>query len=318
MIDREAKIYIPGHKGLVGSAIVRKFLSEGFSNLVMFDSKSFDLRNQRKVEELFEAESPEYVIIAAAKVGGILANNMFRAEFIYDNLMIEANLIHNAYKHKVKKLIFLGSSCIYPKITPQPIKEEQLLAGYLEKTNEPYAVAKIAGVKLCENYFRQYDSNFYSVMPTNLYGPNDNFDLKSSHVLPALIRKIHEAKENNSDVIEVWGTGKPRREFLFVDDLADAIFYLFENIDARDIYSKNISHLNIGAGQDVPISELTELIKNIIDYKGNIRYDFTKPDGTPQKLLDVTRIRNLGWKHKTGLKEGIRKTYEWFVNNYKL
>ena len=244
-------------------------------------------------------EKPEVVIVAAAKVGGILANNTYRAEFIYDNLMIEANIIHNAYKAGVEKLIFLGSSCIYPKLAPQPLKEEYLLSDYLEFTNEPYAIAKIAGIKLCENYYRQYGCNFYSVMPTNMYGPNDNFDLNTSHVLPALIRKFHEAKEKNQKEVVIWGTGKPLREFLFVEDLADAILFLFENVDAKDLYEKGISHLNIGTGKDITINELAELIAEIIGFKGKIIHDSSKPDGTPRKLLDVSRLNSLGWKYKT-------------------
>lgn len=318
------KIYIAGHTGMVGSAILRRLKLEGYSNFVLRTSKELDLRNQRAVNDFFEAEKPEIVIIAAAKVGGILANNTYRAEFIYDNLMIETNIIHASYLNNVEKLIFLGSSCIYPKLAPQPLKEEYLLSGYLEYTNEPYAIAKIAGIKLCENYYKQYGCNFYSVMPTNLYGPNDNFDLETSHVLPALIRKFHEARgiqkakvKSKNEIVTVWGSGKPRREFLYVDDLADAIYFLMNKIDAKDIYKEGISHLNIGTGEDITISELAELIKKIIGYQGEIIYDTTKPDGTPRKLLDVTRINNLGWKHKTSLEEGIKKTYEWFISNRK-
>lgn len=309
---------------MVGSAILRRLKLEGYSNFVLRTSKELDLRNQRAVNDFFEAEKPEIVIIAAAKVGGILANNTYRAEFIYDNLMIETNIIHASYLNNVEKLIFLGSSCIYPKLAPQPLKEEYLLSGYLEYTNEPYAIAKIAGIKLCENYYKQYGCNFYSVMPTNLYGPNDNFDLETSHVLPALIRKFHEARgiqkakvKSKNEIVTVWGSGKPRREFLYVDDLADAIYFLMNKIDAKDIYKEGISHLNIGTGEDITISELAELIKKIIGYQGEIIYDTTKPDGTPRKLLDVTRINNLGWKHKTSLEEGIKKTYEWFISNRK-
>jgi len=335
---------------MVGSAILRKLRKEGYTNLVLRTSKELDLRIQNAVNDFFEAEKPEVVIIAAAKVGGILANNTYRAEFIYDNLMIEANIIHASYMNSVSKLIFLGSSCIYPKLAPQPMKEEYLLSGYLEYTNEPYAIAKIAGIKLCENYYKQYGCNFYSVMPTNLYGPNDNYNLETSHVLPALIRKFHDAKErmnkesriketslNTNDApstmheepstkhpalstkhdarrtVVVWGSGKPRREFLYVDDLADAIYFLLNKIDAKDVYEQGISHLNIGTGQDLTIAELAELIKNIIGFEGQIVYDTTKPDGTPQKLLDVTRIHNLGWKHRTSLEDGIRKAYEAFL-----
>ena len=258
------------------------------------------------------------MVVAAAKVGGILANNIYRAEFIYNNLMIEANIIHAAFKAGVEKLIFLGSSCIYPKLAPQPIKEEYLLTDTLEFTNEPYAIAKIAGIKLCESYYRQYGSNFYSVMPTNLYGKYDNFDLKTSHVLPALIRKFHEAKLNEApgkNKVEIWGSGKPKREFLYVDDLADAIYFLMENVNSKDIYENNITHLNIGTGEDLTISELADKIKNVVGFEGEIVYDSSKPDGTPRKLLDVSRIRSLGWKHKFSLEEGLKKTYEWFLNN---
>jgi len=315
MINKKAKIYIAGHRGMVGSAILRKYRNEGYENLITRKRTELDLINQAKVERFFEEEQPEYVIIAAAKVGGILANNIYRAEFLYDNLMIEANLIHAAHKYNVKKLLFLGSSCIYPKMAPQPMREEYLLSGYLEYTNEPYAIAKIAGIKLCENYYKQYGSNFFSVMPTNLYGPNDNFDLKTSHVLPALIRKIHEAKIQKNDFVEVWGTGKPRREFLYVEDLADAIFYLMNKIDAKNLYENGITHMNIGTGEDIAISELVEIIKKNVGYDGNIKYDRTKPDGTPRKLLDVSRLHNLGWKHTTNLEKGIHKTYNWYLNN---
>jgi GDP-L-fucose synthase len=318
----DKKIYIAGHTGMVGSAVLRRLKSEGYTNFVLKTSKELDLRNQKAVDDFFESEKPEVVIIAAAKVGGILANNTYRAEFIYDNLMIEANITHASYINKVEKLIFLGSSCIYPKLAPQPMKEEYLLSGYLEYTNEPYAIAKIAGIKLCENYYKQYGCNFYSVMPTNLYGPNDNFDLHTSHVLPALIRKFHEGQEQlkikkakgKSEVV-IWGTGKPKREFLYVDDLADAIYFLMNKVDAEDLYEQGITHLNIGTGEDITISELAELIKRIVGYEGEIIYDTSKPDGTPRKLLDVTRIHQLGWKHKTGLEDGIKMTYEWFVNN---
>ncbi len=327
MLDKYSKIYIAGHRGMVGSAIKRKFEAEGFENIVTRTHSELDLTRQNEVENFFEKERPEYVILAAAKVGGILANNTYRAEFIYENLMIEVNVIHAAYKYGVKKLLFLGSSCIYPKFANQPIKEEELLSGYLEKTNEPYAIAKIAGIKLCENYYLQYGSNFFSVMPTNLYGPNDNFDLETSHVLPALIRKFHEAKQRSAPSVQrsvdsknevvIWGTGKPKREFLYVDDLADAVYFLMNKIDAKDIYEKGISHLNIGTGEDLSISELAELIKKIIGYKGEIVYDTTKPDGTPRKLLDVSSIHKLGWKHSTSLEDGIKRTYEWFVGKVR-
>lgn len=314
---KNKKIYVAGHRGMVGSAIVRKLEKEGCTNLILRTFKELDLTRQEQVEKFFNEEKPEVVIDAAAKVGGILANNTFRAEFIYDNLMIESNLIHNSYLHKVEKLIFLGSSCIYPRLAPQPLKEEYLLSDYLEKTNEPYAIAKIAGIKLCENYYLQYGCNFFSVMPTNLYGPNDNFDLETSHVLPALIRKFHEAKINNSPNVILWGTGKPLREFLHVDDAANAIYFLAENINAIDIYEKGIAHLNIGTGEDLSINDLANLISLIVGYEGEIIYDSSKPDGTPRKLLDVSRLKQLGWQCKIPLEEGIKQTYEWFKNNFK-
>lgn len=311
------KIYVAGHNGMVGSAITNELKNRGYKNLILKGYPGLDLIRQNEVEEFFKKEEPEVVIAAAAKVGGILANNTYRAEFIYDNLMIEANLIHNSYKYGVKKLIFLGSSCIYPKLAPQPLKEEYLLSDYLEFTNEPYAIAKIAGIKLCENYYRQYGCNFYSVMPTNLYGSNDNFDLKTSHVLPALLRKFHEAKMNNKNEVEIWGTGNPKRELMFVEDLADAILFLMKNVEANDIYEKGISHINIGTGKDLSISELAKLISEIVGFKGRIIYDTTKPDGTPRKLLDVSRINSLGWKYKTELEDGIKKTYKWFLERNK-
>ena len=312
-MNRNKKIYIAGHGGMVGSAIKRSLEEKGYSNLLLKTLNELDLRKQADVSSFFETEKPEVVIVAAAKVGGILANNSFRAEFLYDNLMIQTNIIHSAYVNKTDKLIFLGSSCIYPRLAPQPLKEEYLLSGYLEYTNEPYAIAKIAGIKMCENYYKQYNCNFYSVMPTNLYGHNDNFDLKTSHVLPALIRKFHEAKVNKSDSVMLWGSGKPLREFLYVDDMADAITFLLDKIEAKDLYEQGITHLNIGTGKDLPISDLAALISEIVGFEGKIIYDATKPDGTPRKLLDVARINNLGWKYKTELKEGIKKTYEWFL-----
>lgn len=308
------KIYVAGHTGMVGSAITREFQKRGFNNLILKNYTELDLKRQDDVEKFFKEVKPEIVIVAAAKVGGILANNTFRAEFIYDNLMIEANIIHNAHTAGAEKLIFLGSSCIYPKLAQQPLKEEYLLSDYLEFTNEPYAIAKIAGIKLCENYYRQYDSNFFSVMPTNMYGPNDNFDLQTSHVLPAFIRKFHEAKEKNQSEVIIWGSGKPLREFLFVEDLADAILFLMENVNAKDLYDNGISHLNIGTGKDLTILELAKLISDITGYKGKIVNDSTKPDGTPRKLLDVSRINALGWKYKTELREGIERTYKWYLN----
>jgi GDP-L-fucose synthase len=314
---KEKKIYVAGHRGMVGSAITKELEIKGYKNLLLKNLSELNIIRQADTEDFFKSENPDIVIIAAAKVGGILANNTYRAEFIYDNLMIESNIIHSAFKNGVEKLIFLGSSCIYPKLAPQPLKEEYLLSDYLEFTNEPYAIAKIAGIKLCENYYRQYGSNFISAMPTNLYGPNDNFNLETSHVLPALIRKFHEAKLNGNEKssVEIWGSGKPKREFLFVEDLAEAIVFLMENINAQDLYEKGISQLNIGTGEDLSISELAGLVSDVIGFKGDIVYDSSKPDGTPRKLMDVSRINNLGWKYKTSLKEGIEKTYEWFLNN---
>jgi GDP-L-fucose synthase len=302
-MEKQAKIYISGHRGMVGSAILRKLQSEGFENIVTRNSSEFDLRNQQAVNEFFEQEKPEYVFLAAAKVGGIHANNIYRAEFIYDNLMIEANVIHASYLHKVKKLMFLGSSCIYPKMAPQPLKEEYLLTGLLEETNEPYAIAKIAGIKLCDAYRSQYGCNFISVMPTNLYGPNDNYDLNTSHVLPAMMRKMIVAKQTNAPFVEIWGSGSPRREFLHVDDLAEACFYLMQN------YSQ-AGFLNIGTGEDITIRELALLIKEIVGYSGEVKQDTTKPDGTPRKLMDVSKLNSLGWNASISLPEGIKKVYE--------
>ena len=306
------KIYLAGHNGMVGSAIFRELDKQGYKNLVYKDLSELDLRKQNDVEKFFNENTPEMVIIAAAKVGGILANNTYRAEFLYDNLMIEANLIHASYINKVEKLIFLGSSCIYPKLAPQPLKEEYLLSDYLEYTNEPYAIAKIAGIKLCENYYKQYGSNFISAMPTNLYGPYDNFNLETSHVLPALIRKFHEAKVERKEFVTIWGTGKPLREFLFVEDLAEAIVFMTEKVNAKDLYDNNITHLNVGSGKDISISDLANLISEITGYIGKIIYDSSKPDGTPRKLMDVSRINSLGWQYKTELKDGIIKTYDFF------
>ena len=315
---KEKKIYLAGHTGMVGSAIKKGLEDNGYKNLLVKDFPDLNLMRQDETEKLFEEEKPEVVIIAAAKVGGILANNTLRAEFIYDNLMIEANVINAAYKNDVEKLIFLGSSCIYPKLAPQPLKEEYLLSDYLEITNEPYAIAKIAGIKMCENYYRQYGCNFYSVMPTNMYGPFDNFDLQTSHALPALIRKIYEAKKRNEKSVVIWGTGKPKREFLYVEDFADAIIFMMENVEAKDLYEKGISHINIGSGKDLTINELAELIADVIGFKGKIAHDESKPDGTPRKLMDVSRINSLGWKYKTELKDGITKTYEWFLKNFEV
>ena len=301
---------------MVGSAITRKFTAEGCKNIVTRELDDLDLIRQDQVEKFFEQEKPEYIIVAAAKVGGILANNTYRAQFIYENLMIESNIIHAAYQYGVEKLLFLGSSCIYPKLATQPLKEESLLTGLLEYTNEPYAIAKIAGIKLCESYYKQYGSNFLSVMPTNLYGPYDNFNLETSHVLPALIRKFHQSKIDNRQSVEVWGTGTPKREFLYVEDLADAIYFIMQNVNAPDLYDKGISHINIGSGEDLQICELVEIIKEVTGFKGEIKYDTTKPDGTPRKLMDITRLHELGWKHKTDIRTGIKQAYEWFVENY--
>jgi GDP-L-fucose synthase len=310
------KIYMAGHAGMVGSAICRQLVKRNYLNIITKNLSELDLTRQVDVEEFFKRENPQIVIVAAAKVGGILANDMFRAEFIYDNLMIESNIINSAYKNGVQKLIFLGSSCIYPKLAPQPLKEEYLLSGYLEYTNEPYAVAKIAGIKLCENYYHQHGCNFFSVMPTNLYGFNDNFNLNTSHVLPALMRKFHEAKIKSLPEVVVWGSGTPKREFLFVDDLAEAVVFLLEKIDAKDIYNAGISQINIGMGEDLTINELAELIAEVVGFKGKIVYDSSKPDGTPRKLMDVSRINNLGWKAKTDLKSGIHTTYQWYLEKF--
>lgn len=314
---QDKTIYIAGHAGMVGSAIKRKLESENFSNLIYRDYPGLNLAMQTEVAQFFSEYKPQIVIIAAAKVGGILANNTYRAEFIYDNLMIESNIIHAAYLNKVEKLIFLGSSCIYPKLAPQPLKEEYLLSGYLEFTNEPYAIAKIAGIKLCENYYRQYGANFYSIMPTNMYGQNDNFNPETSHVLPALIRKFHLAKVQKLPSVTLWGSGKPRREFLYVEDFAEAVVFLLQNVEAKDIYEQGISHINIGTGKDLTITELAEIVSDVIEYSGKIEYDRTKPDGTPRKLLDVSRINNLGWKYRTELREGIEKTYRWYLTAVK-
>jgi len=298
-----SSIYIAGHRGMVGSAIVRNLKKRGFENLILKTSSELDLRNQAAVNAFFEKEKPEYVFLSAAKVGGIVANNTFRGEFIYENLMIQSNVIHAAWKNGVKKLLFLGSSCIYPKMCEQPIKEEYLLNGFLEATNEPYAIAKIAGLKMCESYRRQYGVDMIAAMPTNLYGPNDNYDLNNSHVLPALIRKFHEAKINNFPSDEIWGTGSPKREFLHVDDLAEACFYLMEN------YS-DVQHVNVGTGVDVSIKELALLVKDLVAYPGELIFNSDKPDGTPRKLLDVSKINTLGWKHKINLKDGVSLVLE--------
>ena len=305
-MNKNSKIYVAGHTGLVGSAIVRKLESSGYTNLVLKNYPGLDLKNQGEVNAFFENEKPDYVILAAAKVGGIHANNTFPAEFIYDNLMIESNIIHAAYMNNVIKLLFLGSSCIYPKFAQQPIKEKYLLTGLLEPTNEAYAIAKIAGIELCKFYRRQYGCNFISAMPTNLYGINDNFNLETSHVLPALIRKFHEAKINNQQEVIIWGTGKPKREFLFVDDLADALLFLMNNYDGE-------TQINVGTGEDISILDAAKLVAKVVGFNGEIKHDLSKPDGTPRKILDVSRIDEVGWKHKTSLEEGIRISYNWYL-----
>ncbi|MCT7489206.1 GDP-L-fucose synthase [Aliarcobacter cryaerophilus] len=346
-MNKNSKIYVAGHRGLVGSAIVKNLVSKGYTNIITRTHSELDLINQKAVEEFFENEKPEYVILAAAKVGGIVANNTYRADFIYENLQIQNNVIHQSYVHKVKKLLFLGSTCIYPKEAPQPMSEDSLLTSPLEYTNEPYAIAKIAGIKMCESYNIQYGTNFISVMPTNLYGPNDNFDLEKSHVLPALIRKIHlakllneekyeevikdlnvstldEAKEYlskfgvNDSQVEIWGTGKPRREFLYSEDMADACVFLLENRDFKDTYDKNQkeiinTHINIGTGKDISIKELAYLIKDIIGFKGELVFNIDKPDGTMVKLTDPTKLHSLGWKHRIELEDGIKTMYKWYL-----
>lgn len=302
-MEKSSKIYIAGHRGMVGSAILRELKKRGYSNFVYATSSELDLRNQAQVNSFFEKETPDYVVLAAAKVGGIVANNTYRADFIYENLMIEANVIQAAHVNKVTKLLFLGSSCIYPKLAPQPLKEEYLLSGELEPTNEPYAIAKIAGIKLCESYRDQYGDNFISAMPTNLYGPNDNYDLKNSHVLPALLRKFHTAKVENTPSVEIWGSGSPKREFLHVNDLAEACVFLLEDYEGTD-------WLNIGTGTDVSIKDLALLLKKVVGYDGELKFDSSKPDGTPRKLMNVDKIHALGWKHKIDLEDGIKKVYE--------
>ncbi|MBK7388652.1 MAG: GDP-L-fucose synthase [Bacteroidia bacterium] len=302
-MDRNSKIFIAGHRGMVGSAIVRKLEAEGYTNLITKTSKELDLRNQQAVHSFFTNEKPEYVFLAAAKVGGIVANNTYRADFLYENLMIQSNVIRQSYENNVKKLLFLGSSCIYPKMCPQPIKEEYLLTGSLEQTNEPYAIAKIAGLKMCEAFRMQYGCDYISVMPTNLYGPNDNYDLKNSHVLPALMRKFYEAIKNGAPEVEIWGSGKPMREFLHVDDLADSCYFLMNNYSGEGFF-------NIGTGVDLTIADLAQLIKEVSGYTGNLRFDPSKPDGTPRKLLDVTAIHNAGWKHRISLEQGVKMVWQ--------
>ncbi|MBN1072563.1 GDP-L-fucose synthase [Clostridium botulinum] len=308
-MDKKSKIYVAGHRGLVGSAIVRNLKSKGFNNIVCRTHSELDLTNQNTVRKFFEEEKPEYVFLAAAHVGGINANSTYPAEFIYENLMIQNNVIKAAHDFNVNKLLFLGSTCIYPKMAQQPIKEEYLLTGALEETNEAYAVAKIAGLEMCKFFKRQYGDNFISCMPTNLYGPNDNFDLKNSHVLPALIRKFHEAKVNNSKTVEIWGTGTPLREFLYVDDMADACVFLMENYDGEQ-------HVNIGTGEEVSIRQLAETIKNVVGFKGELAFNAQMPDGTPRKLITVEKLHGLGWMHKVSLADGIKMAYEFFAKEY--
>lgn len=306
-MEKNSKIYVAGHRGMVGSAMVRKLQAEGYNNIVTRTSKELDLRNQQAVADFFETEKPQYVFLAAAKVGGIVANNTYRADFLYDNLMIQNNIIHQSYLNGVTKLMFFGSSCIYPKLAPQPLKEEYLLTGLLEPTNEPYAIAKISGIKMCEAYRDQYDCNFIAVMPTNLYGLNDNYHPQNSHVLPALIRKFHEAKESNAPFVEVWGTGSPLREFLFADDLADACFHLMLNYNEKQF-------VNIGCGEDLSIKELAQIIQKVIGYTGDLKFDTSKPDGTPRKLMSVEKVFATGWRPKTKLEEGILIAYNDFLS----
>jgi len=308
-MEKNAKIYIAGHRGMVGSAIHRKLIKEGYTNFITRTSDTIDLRNQQQVTDFFKEEKPDYVFLAAAKVGGIVANNTYRAEFLYDNLQIQNNIIHNSYLNGVKKLMFLGSSCIYPKLAPQPLKEEYLLTGLLEPTNEPYAIAKIAGIKMCDAYRAQYGCNFISVMPTNLYGYNDNYHPQNSHVLPALIRRFHEAKEQLLPEVTIWGSGSPKREFLFADDLAEACYYLMQNYNEDGL-------VNIGTGEDLSIKDLALLVKDIVDYNGEIKFDTTKPDGTPRKLMDVSKLHARGWKHTIELPEGIKLAYQDFLKNH--
>lgn len=309
-MDKDSKIYVAGHRGLVGSAIKRGLEAKGYKNIIGKTHRELDLRNTEEVESFFKKEKPEYVFLAAAKVGGIMANNTYPADFILENLQIQNNVISMAYKYGVKKLMFLGSSCIYPKMCPQPIKEEYLLSGYLEPTNEGYALAKISGLKMCQFFNKQYGTNFISVMPTNLYGPYDNFDPNNSHVMPALIRKFHEAKIQGKDEVVVWGTGTPLREFLYSEDMADACIYLMETYEGNEFF-------NIGTGKEITIERLAELIKDVVGYEGKIIFDTSKPDGTPRKLLDVSKLKQAGWSYKTELKDGIKLAYEWYLNNCK-
>jgi GDP-L-fucose synthase len=309
-MDAKSKIYVAGHRGMVGSAITRNLRQEGYDNIISRTSSELELRNQQAVNDFFAREKPEYVFLAAAKVGGIVANNTYRAEFLYDNLLIESNIIHASYVNGVKKLLFLGSSCIYPKLAPQPLREDYLLTGLLEPTNEPYAIAKIAGIKLCEAYRDQYGCDFISAMPTNLYGPGDNYHLQNSHVIPALIRKFHEARQNESPFVEIWGTGAPLREFMYADDLANACVFLMKN------YNEKL-FINIGTGEEISIKDLALLVKEVVGFEGEIRFDSSKPDGTPRKLMDSSRLHKLGWKHSVSLKEGLKKTYPFFLEAIK-
>ncbi len=318
-MEKTSKIYIAGHRGLVGSALKRRLEELGYSNLVYRAHQELDLLDEASVRDFFKKEKPEYVFLAAAKVGGILANNEYPADFIYENIKLQTIVIHQAYLSDVKKLLFLGSTCIYPKHAPQPLKEEYLLTGPLEPTNEPYAIAKISGIKMCQSYNRQYGTNFIAVMPTNLYGPNDNFDLKTSHVLPALIRKFHEAKLKNKPYVTIWGTGKPKREFLYIDDLADALIFVMNNFNpTKEQNEVGGMFLNIGVGEDISILDLAHLVKKVVGYKGDIQHDLSKPDGTPRKLVDVSKLFSLGWRPKTSLQEGIEFTYNWFKENYNV
>jgi len=310
-LEKEAKIYIAGHRGMVGSAIHRKLIKEGFTNLITRTSDVLDLRDQKQVADFFAEEKPDYVFLAAAKVGGIVANNTYRADFLYENLQIQNNVIHSSYVNSVTKLMFLGSSCIYPKLAPQPMKEDYLLTGLLEETNEPYAIAKIAGIKMCDAYRAQYGCNYISVMPTNLYGYNDNYHPQNSHVLPALIRRFHEAKANNTPVVTIWGTGTPKREFLFADDLAEACYYLMQNYNEPNL-------INIGTGEDLSIKDLALLISETIGYEGTIQFDTSKPDGTPRKLMDVSKLHSKGWKHTIELKDGIKLAYQDFLHKQQI
>lgn len=310
-MDKNAKIFVAGHRGLVGSAIVRNLISKGYTNIVTRTHKELDLTEQQAVRDFFDKEEPEYVVLAAAKVGGINANNTKPADFIYQNMQIQNNVIKCAHDHKVKKLLFLGSTCIYPRMAPQPIKEESLLTGSLEKTNEAYAIAKISGLEMCKFFKRQYGDDFISCMPTNLYGPYDNYDLSNSHVMPALIRKFHEAKMRNAETVEIWGSGTPLREFLYVDDMADACVFLLENYSGEE-------HVNIGTGEEVSIKQLVDVVKNAVDFKGEIVYNPNMPDGTPRKLTDVTKLHQMGWKHKVSLENGVKMAYEWYRDNYDI